>query len=176
MATSDAALRKDVDPTDIPKPGWKAVLKRTVKEFRNDNLSDSAAALTYYAVLALFPALIVLVALIGLLGQYPQTTNALLDIVDRVGAASAVDTFRGPIEGVVKAKGGAGALLGFGLLGAVWSASGYVGAFFRAANVVYETREGRPVWKLRPLQIVVTIAMTLLLALVAIAIVVTGPL
>ena len=143
-------------------------------EFRNDDLTDWAAALTYYSVLSLFPSVIVLIAILGLAGQYPETSDALLRIVGEVGPSSAVDTFRGPIEDVVKAKGGAGALLGFGLLGAIWSASGYTGAFFRAANVVYETREGRPFWKLRPLQVVVTVVMTLLLALVAIAIVVTG--
>src|SRR3954464_11060663 len=163
-------------PTDLPAPGWWAASKRTLSEFRDDNLTDWAAALTYYAVLSLFPALLVLVALLGLFGQYPQTSNSLLDIVGKLGPSSAVDTVRGPIEGVVRAKGGAGALLGVGLIGAVWSASGYLGAFFRASNIVYEIDEGRPFWKLRPLQLVMTVVMTLLLALVAIAIVVTGPL
>jgi membrane protein len=163
-------------PTDLPAHGWWATLKRTASEFRDDNLTDWAAALTYYAVLSLFPALLVLVALLGLFGQYPQTSNALLDIVGKLGPASAVDTVRGPIEGVVRGKGGAGALLGVGLIGAVWSASGYLGAFFRASNAIYEIEEGRPFWKLRPLQLAMTVVMTLLLALVAIAIVVTGPL
>ena len=153
-----------------------ATLKRTVSELRDDNLTDWAAALTYYAVLALFPGLIVLVAILGLAGQHPETTNTLLDIVRDVGPASAVDTFRGPIESVVKSSGGASALLGVGLLGAIWSASAYIGAFIRAVNVIYEVEEGRPFWKLRPLQIAITVAMVLLLALVAISIVVTGPL
>jgi membrane protein len=153
-----------------------ATLKRTVRELRDDNLTDWAAALTYYSVLALFPGLIVLVAILGLVGQHPQTTNALLDIVRDVGPASAVDTFRGPIESVVKSNGGAGALLGVGLLVAIWSASGYIGAFMRAMNAIYEVEEGRPFWKRRPLQIVITVAMVLLLALVAVSIVVTGPL
>lgn len=137
---------------------------------------DWAAALTYYAVLALFPGLVVLVAILGLAGQHPQTTDALLEIVRDIGPASAVDTFRGPIEGVVKSNGGAGALLSVGLLGAIWSASGYVGAFIRASNAIYEVEEGRPFWKRRPLQIAITVAMVLLLALVALAIVLTGPL
>ena len=154
---------------------WDA-LKRTIREFQDDNLTDWAAALTYYSVLALFPGLIVLVAILGIAGQHPQTTNALLDIVGDVGPASAVDTFRGPIEGVVKSNGGAGALLGIGLLGAVWSASGYVGAFIRAANTIYEVEEGRSFWTRRPLQIAITVVMVLLLALIAISIVVTGPL
>jgi len=163
-------------PADLGKRSWWQTLKRSFSEFRDDNLTDWAAALTYYAVLALFPGLIVFVALIGLFGQYPQTTNSLLDIVGQVGPASAVDTFRGPIEGVVKDKGGAGALLGFGLLGALWSASGYIGAFMRASNSIYEVEEGRPFWKLRPLQVAMTIVMVLLLTAVAIALVVTGPL
>ena len=153
-----------------------ATLKRTVREFRDDNLTDWAAALTYYAVLAIFPGLIVLVAILGLVGQHPETTNALLDIVGDVGPASAVETFRGPIESVVTSNSGAGALLGVGLLFAIWSASGYIGAFIRAMNAIYEVEEGRPFWKRRPLQVVITVAMVLLLAIVAISIVVTGPL
>jgi membrane protein len=163
-------------PTDVPPSGWLATLKRTAKEFKNDNLTDWAAALTYYAVLALFPALLVLVALLGLVGQYPQTTNSLLDIVGKLGPSSAVDTFRKPIEGVVQSKGGAGALLGFGLLGALWSASGYIGAFFRASNIVWDIEEGRPVWKLLPLRVVVTLVGVLAVAIVLIGLVLTGPL
>jgi membrane protein len=175
-AVAAVAAAKPEELGDLPAGGWRATFKRTLREFQADELTDRAAALTYYAVLSLFPSVIVLIAILGLLGQYPRTSDALLNIVGQVGPSSAVDTFRGPIEDVVKAKGGAGALLGFGLVGAVWSASGYVGAFFRAANVVYETREGRPFWKLRPLQVAVTIVMTILLALVAIAIVLTGSL
>src|SRR4051794_20397465 len=172
-----ADVRKDVDPTDIPKPGWKAVLRRTAKEFQNDNLTDWAASLTYYSVLALFPALIVLIALVGLFGQYPQTVNALLNILRDAGVQrSTVDSLKTTITNIVQNKGGAGALLGVGLLGAIWSASAYVGAFMRASNAIYEKPEGRPFWKLRPLQIAVTVVMTLLFALVLIALVVSGPL
>jgi membrane protein len=153
---------------------WR-LLKRTVGEFQDDNLTDWAAALTYYGVMSLFPTLLVFVALVGVLGQYPQTSDALLRIVDQIGPSSAVDTFRKPIEGVVRQKGGAGALLGLGLLGSIWAASGYVGAFIRAVNSVYEVRERRPFWKLRPLQLGITLAGVLLLALVALAIVLTGP-
>jgi membrane protein len=153
-----------------------ATVKRTIREFRDDNLTDWAAALTYYAVLSIFPGLIVLVSILGLVGQHPETTNALLEIVDDIGPDSAVETFRGPIESVVSSNTNAGALFVAGLLVAVWSASGYMGAFIRAANAIYEVEEGRPFWKRRPLQIVMTVAMVLLLALVSIAIVVTGPL
>jgi len=175
-AAQRSGARSPRGPTDLPRASWVAVLKRTFREVRHDNLTDWAAALTYYAVLAMFPALIVFVALIGLFGSYPGTTNAILDMVGAVGPSSAVETFRGPIEDVVRQKGGAGALLGLGLLGALWTASGYVGAFMRASNVVYEVEEGRRFWKLRPLQIAITVVLVLVSALVAVSIVLTGSL
>ncbi|MFL5826494.1 MAG: YihY/virulence factor BrkB family protein, partial [Thermoleophilaceae bacterium] len=128
------------------------------------------------SVLSLFPALLCLVALLGVLGQYPQTVDSIMSIIGKVAPASTVQSIRGPIEGVVKSKGGAGALLGVGLLGSIWSASGYLGAFMRACNQIYDVPEGRPFWKLRPLQIVMTILMVVLLAIVFIGLVVTGSL
>jgi membrane protein len=172
----DAASEDSERRSSLPAHSWFAVLRRAVKEIRDDNLTDWAAALTYYSVLAMFPALIVFVALVGIFGQYPQTTDAILRIVAKLGPKSAVDTFRQPITAVIRNKGGAGALLTVGLVGALWSASGYVGAFIRASNVIYEVPEGRRFWKLRPLQIVLTIIMVLLAALVGLAIVATGPL
>jgi membrane protein len=151
------------------------VLLRTLREYKNDNLTDWAAALTYYAVLSIFPAALVLIALLGLLGQYPKTVNTLLDIVKQLGPASAVETFRGPIESVVRNKGGAAAIAGFGALGALWSASGYVGAFSRASNHIYEVNERR-FFRQRPLQLVLTLVMAILLALVVVGLVLTGPL
>jgi membrane protein len=169
-------MRNQTDPTDIPRAGWPAVLKRTWVEFKEDNLTDWAAALTYYAVLALFPAMLALVALVGIFGQYPQTTDALLNIArDVSGNNSALNGLRDTINGIVQNKGGAGALLGLGLAGALWSASGYIGAFMRASNAIYEVPEGRPFWKLRPLQVVVTLGMVLLVAVLLMALVVTGP-
>jgi membrane protein len=169
-------MRDETDPTDIPKPSWMAVLKRTMVEFKQDNLTDWAAALTYYAVLALFPALLALVALVGIFGQYPQTTDALLNIARQVsGNDSALNGLKDTIDGIVRNKGGAGALLGLGLAGALWSASGYIGAFMRASNAIYEVPEGRPFWKLRPMQVVVTLVIVLLVALLLVALVVTGP-
>src|ERR1700750_3067942 len=116
--TNEEAVRP-ASPTDLPARSWWAVLRRCVGEFRADNLTDWAAALTYYAVLALFPALIVLVALVGLFGQYPQTTNALIDILRDAGVKSdSLNSIKDTINGIVQNKGGAGALLGFGLVGA----------------------------------------------------------
>jgi membrane protein len=151
-----------------------SLISRTIRGFRDNNLTDWAAALTYYAVLSLFPALIVLVALLGVFG-HANTINTLLRIVAQLGPPSAIQTFRGPIESVVKNKGGAGALLGIGLLGALWSASGYIGAFMRASNAVYDVGQRRFLRK-APLQIGITILMVLLLAIVMLAIVLTGPL
>jgi membrane protein len=150
-------------------------LSRTIRRYKEHNLSDWGAALTYYSVLSLFPAAVVLVAILGVFGSYPETTDALLRIVEQLGPSSAVETFRGPVESVVRNKGGAGALLGFGLLGALWSASAYVGAFMRASNVIYQVEERR-FWKNTPLRIAITVLMVLLLAIVSVAIVLTGPL
>ena len=152
-----------------------ATLKRTASEFREDNLSDWAAALTYYGLLALFPALIALVSLVGLFGDPQSTTRTITDIVTSIGPESAAQTFAGPIESITSNRGGAGIALVLGLAVALWSASGYVGAFMRASNVIYETPEGRPFWKLRPLQILVTLAMVILMAVVALGLVLTGP-
>jgi len=162
-------------PLDLPVRGWLAALGRTISRFRADNRMDNAAALTYYTVLSIFPALIALVSILGLAGQNPQTTNALLKIVDDLGPSSAVDTLRGPIEHVVNDKGSAGVLLFVGLAVAVWSASAYVGAYTRASNAIYKIEEGRPFWKLRPAQLLMTLALVLMLAIVGVAVVITGP-
>jgi membrane protein len=150
-------------------------LKRTFTEFSEDNMSDWAAALTYYGLLSLFPALIALVSILGLFGNPATTTKTITDIVTKLGPSSAAQTFAGPVKSITAHKSAAGILFVVGLGAALWSASGYVGAFMRAANIIYETPEGRPFWKLRPLQIVVTLFMILLLAAVALGIVLTGP-
>jgi membrane protein len=161
-------------PTDIPAGGWWNTAKRAFAEFRDDDMQTWAAALTYYAVLSLFPALIVLVALIGLVGQYPQTSDSILNIVGSIGPKSAVDTLRGTIEGVVRNKGGAGALLGVGLLVAIWSASGYIGAFFKASNAIFEVQEGRPLVKLKPIQLALTVFFLVISAFGAVVFVASG--
>jgi membrane protein len=150
------------------------VLKRTVSEFRADNLTDWAAALTYYGVLAIFPALIVLVSILGLAGQ--SATNTVLDNINELGPGPAQDIVSGAIKQIASSQGTAGVAFVLGLLAALWSASGYVGAFSRASNAIYETEEGRPFWKLRPLQVAMTLILLLLVALSAIAVVISGPL
>ena len=162
-------------PSDLPRRSWWETLKRTVSEFRDDKLTDWGAALTYYAVLSLFPALIALVSIVGLVADPVSTTRALTSIVTQLGPEDAAKTFRGPIESLTANKSAAGLGLIFGLITALWTASGYVGAFIRASNSIYEVDEGRPFWKLRPLQMLVTLTMVLLMALVAVALVATGP-
>jgi membrane protein len=161
-------------PTDLGARSWWGVLKRTVAEFRDDNLTDWAAALTYYAVLSIFPALIVLVSILGLAGD--SATNTVLDNINELGSGPAQDIVSGAIKEIARSQGAAGVAFVLGLLAALWSASGYVGAFSRASNVIYETEEGRPFWKLRPLQVAMTLLLLLLVAISAIAVVISGPL
>jgi membrane protein len=163
-------------PSRLRVGSWGGAMKRTVREFRADNLTDWAAALTYYSIMSIFPALIAFVGIVGLFGKNPETTNSILKIIGDIGPSSAVDTFRGPVQSVLTHKGGAGIALVVGLAVALWSASTYVGAFMRASNQIYEVEEGRQFWKLRPLQMLVSLVMVLLLAIVAVAIVTTGPL
>ncbi|MDQ2621643.1 MAG: YihY/virulence factor BrkB family protein [Actinomycetota bacterium] len=152
-----------------------ATLKATVMEFIEDEMTDRAAALTYYGLLSLFPALIALVAVIGLVADPQETTRKLTEIVSNLGPSTASDTFSGPVESITSNRGASGFAFVFGLAAALWSASGYIGAFGRASNVIYETKEGRPFWKLRPLQILVTLVMVLILAVLALGLVMTGP-
>jgi membrane protein len=164
-----------VDQDPPPSPGAWATLKRTASEFREDNLTDWAAALTYYGLLSLFPALIAMVSLLGLFGDPRTTTSGLTEVITSIGPESAAQTFEGPIQSVVSNQSAAGFAFVFGLLVALWSASGYIGAFMRASNVIYETAEGRPFWKLRPLQLAVTLVMVVAVALLALGLVLTGP-
>jgi membrane protein len=162
-------------PTDLNKRSWFGTLKRTVSEFRKDNLTDWAAALTYYAVLSLFPAIIALISILGLVVDPATITRVITDVVSQLGPASAVDTFKGPIEEISKNR--SGALLGLivGVAAAIWTASGYVGAFMRASNAIYEREEGRPFYILRPFQLIVTLVLVLMAALVVLALIVSGP-
>jgi len=173
-APSPDADQKPDSPDDLTRRSWKYVLRKTAREFGKDQCTDNAAALTYYAVLALFPGLIALMSLVGLLGQGDQAALALLEILRDTGAGSIADTLEPTL---LDLSGGAGAGLALvtGLAAALWSASGYVGSFGRAMNRIHETTEGRPFWKLRPWMLGVTVVEVVLAALVLTALVVTGP-
>ena len=169
---SISGTRADYAPTGAdPKPTTGGTLKRTLKEFSEDGLTDWAATLTYYGVLALFPALTALVSIVGLLTDPQQLTDALTAVVP----AQAADTLNPVIQQIAGSSGAASLGLIIGIAAAIWSASGYVGAFTRAANVVYETPEGRKIWKLKPLQLLVTLVGILFAALILAMLVLSGP-
>jgi membrane protein len=148
------------------------VLRRTVREFREDNLTDWAAALTYYGILAIFPMLIVLVSILGLVGT--SATQPLIDNLGKVAPGPAQQIFTSAITNLQKSQGTAGVLFVVGLVGALWSASGYVAAFMRASNAIYGVEEGRPIWKTIPTRVVTTLVLLLMLALVAVGVTLTG--
>jgi membrane protein len=162
-------------PTALPRGSWSETLKRTVAEFREDKLQHWAAALTYYAVLSIFPALIVMVSLVGLFADPASVTRVLTDTAGQLGPATAAKTFQGPIESITSNRGAAGILFVVGAIAALWSASGYVSAFADACNSIYEVREGRPFWKLKPLQLAVTFVIIMFAAFVALALALSGP-
>ena len=170
-------VRSDYAPegTD-PRTTAFATVKRTVTEFMEDGLTDWAASLTYYALMAIFPALLAFVGIFGLLADPAEATRQITDIVSQLGPSSAADTFSGPIESVTSSSSTSGVMAIVGTLVAIWSASGYVGAFIRASNVIYETPEGRPFWKLRPLQLLITIVVLVLAVITVLGLIVSGPL
>ena len=166
--------RKPDSPKDLVKPNWKYIAKKTLREFNKDQCQDLAAALTYYAVLSLFPAILALVSLVGLFGDPQKTTDALLQIVRGFVPAETVDTVGGVVADLANAPA-AGLTLVLGLATALWSASGYVGAFGRAMNRVYEVDEGRPFVKLRGTMLVVTLLAVVIVAILAGMLVLSGP-
>ncbi len=169
-APSDSAPRT---LTDMPKAGWLAILKRSVREFKHDDVTDRAAALTYFGVLALFPAMLVLVSILGLLGK--STTQQVLTNLGQV-APGGVHTFlTGVVTQVQGRAGAAGVAAIIGLVIALWSASGYVAAFMRASNAIYDVDEGRPIWKTAPVRLFTTVALVVMLVIAAAIVVLTGP-
>lgn len=166
--------RKPDSPTDVTKPSWKYIAKKTLREFTKDQCPDLAAALTYYSVLSIFPALLALVSLLGIFGQAGKTTSALLEIVQGFAPGDTVNAIRGPIE-QLSSSSAAGLTLVLGILTALWSASGYVGAFGRAMNRIYEIDEGRPFIKLRGTMLLVTIATVLIVLVLSAMLVLSGP-
>jgi len=162
------------DVSDLPKESWKGVLKRAWREFSDDKVTDWAAALTYYGVLSIFPMLLALISLLGLFGQ--SATQPLLDNISTVAPGPAKDIVTQAIQNLQKSQGSAGVMFFVGLALALWSASGYVGAFMRASNDIWDVEEGRPAWKTIPLRVGVTGLLLVLLTISALAVVLTGPL
>ncbi len=159
-------------PTELPKHAWWHALKRTFREFMDDNLLDWAAALTYYSVLSLFPAVVVLVSLVGLIGE--SVTQPLIDNLGQLAPGQARDMLVDVVRQLEGSSSVAGPVAILGLLSALWAASGYIGGFIRASNAIYEVEEGRPIWKTLPLRVALTLAMMILLAVTALGVVVSG--
>jgi membrane protein len=167
---------REVDsPTKLSRRSWMFVLRKTWREFGDDHCTDLAAGLTYYAVLSLFPAAIAVVSLLGVFGQGQKSVDKVIQVLQPLVSSSTLNAIRPPLEHIAGSQG-AGLGLVLGLLGALWAASNYVGAFGRALNKVYEIDEGRPFWKLRPLMLLVTLLAILLAACVLVMLIISGPL
>ncbi|RPE78158.1 MULTISPECIES: YihY/virulence factor BrkB family protein [unclassified Frondihabitans] len=182
MAQSSSSLQDtppvedDAKPDTLPeitKRTWVYTFKKTLREFTRDQCTDLAAALTYFAVQALFPALLAIVSILGLFGQGKSTTEKVLDLITQLGGSNVVETIRGPVEALADSDA-AGITFVVGLIGAIWSASGYVGAFGRALNRIYSRDEGRPIWKLRPTNLLVTIVAVVLIVVAGLILVLSG--
>ena len=166
--------RKPDSPDDLTARSWKYILRKTLREFMTDQCTDLAASLTYFGTLAVFPAMLAFVSILGLLGDAQKTTNDLIGLAEGLVPASTLDALRGPIETLTQSPA-AGITLAAGILGALWSASGYVGAFGRALNRIYSIQEGRPFYRLRAVNLVVTILAIVVAVLAALLLVVSGP-
>ncbi|MER6118084.1 YihY/virulence factor BrkB family protein [Streptomyces sp. NPDC001743] len=164
--------RPPASPGEVSKSSWAHILKRTVKEFKRDELADRAAGLTYYAILALFPALLVLVALLGLAGH--SATQTVLNNIQKLAPGSSRDVITHAVTQLQSTGGTSSVLAVVGLLGALWSASGYIAAFIRTSNAAYDVPEGRPAWKVLPLRVGMTLLLMILACVSALIVVLTG--
>ena len=160
------------DLKELSRGSWVEAFKRTVKAFKADKLTDWAAALTYYGVLAIFPALLAMVSVLGLIGD--SVTNSLLENVEELAPGPAQEI----VTNAIKNLQGAGAASGFafilGLAGAIWAASGYVNGFMSASNSIYDVEEGRPLTKTLPTRIGLTLVLMVLAGVITFAMATTG--
>jgi len=166
--------RVPAGPTGLPARSWIRTLGRTARETKRDNLTDLAAALTYYALLSIFPMLLAVLSILGLFGE--SATRPLINNLRELAPGPARDTVITAVENLQRNQGAAGVLFVIGLAGALWSASRYIAAFMRAANVIYEVDEGRPIWKKIPVRLGMTVVLAIALVAATLAVVVTGDL
>ncbi|EFE71282.1 MULTISPECIES: YihY/virulence factor BrkB family protein [Streptomyces] len=159
-------------PTKLPKGAWGAALKGSLREFKDDELTDRAAALTYYGVLSLFPALLVLVSLLGVVGK--SATDNVLESLQQLAPGAVRDIITRAVEQLEGSAGVGSIVAVVGLVLAVWSASGYVAAFIRSANAVYDMPEGRPIWKVLPVRVGMTVVLMVLAVISSLIVVFTG--
>jgi len=170
---ADADAKPDT-PGDLKVASWKYVFKRSINEFMRKKCTDLAAALTYFAMLSLFPAMLAMVSLLGVVGQAKSTTQNMLEIIGNIASPQVTETLKQPIEQLTSAPS-AGFALVVGILGALWSASGYVGAFGRSINRIYDVHEGRPFYKLKPLMLLLTLILLVATSVMAVLLVISGP-
>ena len=160
------------NPTDLSGGSWLAAAKRALKEYKADDLQDRAAALTYFGIQSIFPGLLVLVSLLGILGK--SATQPLITNLGNAAPASVRKIIMTDVTHLQHSHAAAGVLGIAGILLALWSASNYVAAFMRASNVIYDVPEGRPIWKTAPIRLGVTLVTMILLVASALIVVVTG--
>ncbi len=160
------------NPAQLKGKGIMGALKRTFKQFGEDNVSDWAAALTYYGVLSIFPALLALVAILGLIGS--SATQPLIDNLGAVAPGDAKNIIESALQSAQRGNG-AGLMFVVSLAGAIWAASGYISGFMDASNAIYDVEEGRSIWRKLPLRVGITVLMLVLLTASALIVVLTGP-
>ena len=161
-------------PTQLSLRSWWTALKQTAIEFNRDNAWDWAAALTYYGVLSIFPGLLVLVSIVGLVNR--DSIQPMIDSLSGVVPEAARSIINAAVTGLQESSDRAGVVAVISLGVALWSASGYVGAFMRASNAMYDVPEGRPIWKTIPIRLGITVATGVLLVLSATIVIITGDL
>jgi membrane protein len=160
------------DPTDLSGGSWLAAARRTLKEYKADDLQDRAAALTYFGIQSIFPGLLVLVSLLGILGK--SATQPLITNLGQAAPASVRKIIMSDVTHLQHSHAASGIIGIVGIVIALWSASNYVAAFMRASNSIYDVPEGRPIWKTAPIRLGITLVTMILLVASAVIVVVTG--
>nr|WP_209436350.1 YihY/virulence factor BrkB family protein [Kocuria subflava] len=165
---------KPENPTQVSKRSWKYIFKRSLAEFTQDGCTDLAASLTYFTVLSVFPGLLAVVSLLGVFGQGQQTADAITEfLAGRV--PEELNTLLEPtITNLTQATGAGIVALIIGVASGLWTASGYVGAFSRAMNRVYDVSEGRTFIKHKASMLAVTLFVVVTVVLIFLMVLLSG--
>ncbi|MFH9268532.1 YihY/virulence factor BrkB family protein [Streptomyces sp. NPDC017546] len=172
MPTQTASAAESTAPAALPRR-WGIALRRTPVSLWNDDITDWAAALTYYAILALLPALLATVSVIGLAS--PDATGALIADITAFAPAESGEALRRPLEAATEQRSAVWLLVATGSVSAVWSACSYLAVFRRAMHAMHGVRDTRPPLRQAHIIVVSAIGLLLLLMTSAFAIVMTGP-
>ena len=169
----DQAEKPATRPSRLPARSWPATLKRTGSAFYASHLLQWAAALTFFSVVSLFPAMLAVVSVLGVLGA--SGIEPLIENVSELAPGTARDITLDALRNIEESRDGAGLTLVIALAAAMWTASAYVGAFIPAANIVWGVDEARPIWKKLLLRVSLTTVLLVLIAVTAVGVVLTGP-